>query len=350
MAYARNKTEHAFQIFHKDLKDGGFPPVIFMYGEEEYLIQWACDSLAEKFTEQSVRELDYVKIDEEDWEVDKLLEACDTFSVFSERRIIWANNFPPLFKKTCKGFGDKEREELIRYIQNPNEKAVLIFSCAKPDESISLTKLLKKQCLCYDFSSLDSPQLMAFAEKRLRNAGAEISRACLKYFIDETGYFNRESEYRIYNLENDIKKLVSYAGGEPITEEHVDRTLRGDTDTFAFNFLDAVGAGRKDTAFRLLHNMLTGGSEVFSVIGLLVNQFELICEIKELREQGMQTEQIAKKLKASVFRVKKAASVADKLSYKKIKGILSQLYETDRNIKTGNMEQNLALELLIGKV
>ena len=102
--------------------------------------------------------------------------------------------------------------------------------------------------------------------------------------------------------------------------------------------------------FRLLNNILTGGGEVFSIIGLLVNQFELMYEAKELKDDGMTGEQIAKTLKVNGYRVKKAMSAADKLSYKRLRSILNQLYETDRNIKTGVMEQSLALELLIGRM
>ena len=36
MAYKKTKTEHAYQLFHKDLKNGDIPPVIFMYGVEGY--------------------------------------------------------------------------------------------------------------------------------------------------------------------------------------------------------------------------------------------------------------------------------------------------------------------------
>ena len=64
----------------------------------------------------------------------------------------------------------------------------------------------------------------------------------------------------------------------------------------------------------------------------------------------MTGEKIAKTLKVNGYRVKKAMSAADKLSYKRLRSILNQLYETDRNIKTGVMEQSLALELLIGRM
>lgn len=348
--YGQTKEEHAFQTFHKELAGGTFPPVMLMYGEEEYLIEWACRSLAEKFTDEAMRNMDFVKLCGEECTVDGIIEACDTFSVFSERRIVWARDFGPLVKKTVGGFGENEKQKLSAYMENPNDRAILIFSCVKPDDGGSLAKLLKKQCKCYNFASLDRPQLTAFAEKRFKAAGTGISKADLRYFIDETGYFNRESEYRIYNLENDIKKVTAYSEGGVVTREDVDQTLHGDMDRFAFNFLDAISSGNKGEAFRLLHNMLGGGSEVFSLLGLLINQFELMYEVKELEADGMTLEAIAKRLKVNGYRVRKAAAAADKLAYKKLRETLSSLYEVDRNIKTGTMDGTLSLEMLIGRM
>ena len=101
MAYSNVKTEHAFQTFHKDLKLGIFPEVIFMHGEEEYLIQWAANSLADKFVDKGMRDIDFVKAGESE-DVDELLAMCDTFSMLSERRIIWAKDYAPLLKKSSK--------------------------------------------------------------------------------------------------------------------------------------------------------------------------------------------------------------------------------------------------------
>ena len=55
-------------------------------------------------------------------------------------------------------------------------------------------------------------------------------------------------------------------------------------------------------------------------------------------------------MKMHEFRIKKAMAFADKFTVEKLKSILSQLYEIDRNIKTGVLEQNLALELLVGRI
>ena len=71
-------------------------------------------------------------------------------------------------------------------------------------------------------------------------------------------------------------EFIAYSNGDTITQESVEQTLHGDMDRFVFSFLDAITGGKKDVGFRLLNNILTGGGEVFSIIGLLVNQFELM--------------------------------------------------------------------------
>lgn len=349
MAYKNSKAEHAFQTFHRDLNKNNFENVIFMYGEEEYLTEWACNSLAAALVDPSVREIDFVKIEEAE-DADQLLTACDTFSMFSEKRVVWAKDFPPLLKKNAKGFGEGELKKLLDYIKDPNKETVLIFSCVKPDESSSLVKQLKKQHKIYFFDKLDRPQLSAFAEKRFAAAGKDIDRAVLRYLIDETGYFNRESEYRIFNLENDIKKIIAYSGENRITEEDIDATIKGDLDKFAFDFLDAVTSGHKDKALRLLNNIIGSGGEIYSVLGLLISQFELMTEAKELYQSGEERQEIPRILKVNPYRAKKAMAYGDKFSMNRLKDILSQFYQADRNIKTGMIDQNLALELIIGRM
>lgn len=350
MAGSFGKKEHAFKTFNNDLKADNFPAVLLMHGCEDYLVDWATGSLVRRFVNPGALSLDYVKLGDELQGADAVLEACNTFSIFSERRVVWAKDFPALKSASPKGFTASDRDKIIEYIKNPNEGTLLILSAETLEEKSELVKELKKTCRTYEFDKLDYSTLAGFAEKRFKAAGVQISRDTLRYMIDETGYFNKETEYRIFNLENDIKKIIAHSDGNIIREEDVSATLNGDMDTFVFNFLDAVSNNMKEQAFGLLHNILASGSDVFSIVGLLVNHFELILEVKEFKQDGMNLTAITGAMKMHEFRIKKAMAFADKFTVEKLKSILSQLYEIDRNIKTGALEQNLALELLVGRI
>ena len=350
MAGNFEKKEHAFRVFSRDLKQDDFPPILFFYGTEDFLIHWSADSLKKKYVMPGAETVDYVKLSEDTQTVDQILEACNTFSMFSPRRVIWVKDYAPLCGSNVKGFGASELAKLSDYIDSPNDGAILIFSSEEIDEKSALVKKLKKEAKVYDFCKLDRTQLLGFTEKRFKAAGVQISRELLQYLLDETGYFHKETEYRISTLANDIQKVIAHSRGGIVTEADIAQSVNGDLDTFVFNFLDYISMGRKDMAFSLLHNILTAGSDVYAVTGLLVNHFELMLEIKELKNAGMHAGEIAKTLKVHEFRVKKTMGFCEKFTIEKLKSILIQLYEIDRNIKTGALEPELALELLVGRI
>lgn len=349
MADKYKKKQHAFRIFSQDLKEGNLPSVIFMYGSEEYLINWAVGEIAKRFISPGTESIDYVKLSD-DCSADDLIEAAGMFSMFSEKRLVWAKDFMPLKTINPKGFTVHDREKILDCIKNPNDGVILVFSAASPEEKSELVKEIKKNCKTYFFDGLDYAQLAAFAEKRFKRAGVSITGDTLRYLLDESGYFNKDTEYRIYNLENDIKKIIAYCDGKRVTEEDISATMNGDMDTFVFNFLDAVSNNRKDAAFELLHNIMASGNDIFNIIGVLSRHFELMLEVKEFKEEGLSLAAIISKLRIHEFRVKKAMGFADKFTVEKLRSVLSQIYETDRNIKTGAMEQGLALELLVGRI
>ncbi len=350
MANKNAKPEHAYKRFGQDLKNNNFEPVLFLYGIEQYLVEWAALSLVKKYINPAALSFDFTKIDDENARIDEVLTSCETFPMFSEKRIVWLKNHALLKSANPKGFSASDKEALLNYAGNPSEETLLILSTEGEGEKNDLFKELKKKCRTYDFDKLDRLQLGAFAEKRFRASGLAIKRDVLRYLIDETGYFNRESEYRIFNLENDIKKIIAHSDGTEIRPEDISSALNADMDTFVFNFLDAAANKKKDAAFTIMHNMLSNGSDVFAITGMLINQFELLLEVKEFKEDAMPQAEIVKIMKIHEFRVKKAMQTADRFTKSKLREILSQLYEIDRNIKTGTLEQNLALELLVGKI
>ena len=63
--YYNKKTEHAFKTFAADLRKGIEDPVIYMYGEEEYLIDWAVNTLSGKYISGSFAAADFEKPDPE---------------------------------------------------------------------------------------------------------------------------------------------------------------------------------------------------------------------------------------------------------------------------------------------
>ena len=350
MAYKREKKEHAFQTFARDVKTGEIPAVLFLYGEEDYLIHWAVETLRDKYVNKDSLSLDFIRFQDEGETTEEIIEACDTFSMMSERRVVWAKGFAPLHSVNAKGFGTEGMRAILQYIKEPNPGTILIFSEEKPEAKSELTKFLKKECRCYCFEQLDYGALSAFILKRFKEAGVRIETEQIRMIVDQSGYFHKESQYRISNLVQDISKLVAYCDGRPLTEEDISLILNGDLDKFIFDLLDAVSNHEKDKAFSLLYNILNSGRDVFSIAAMLINQFELLLDVAQCKEEGMNLSNISARLKSSEFRIRKAMGFTEKFTVSRLKEILSQIYEIDRNIKTGLLSPELALEMVIGRI
>lgn len=348
------KKEHAFQAIGKDVKAGVIPNLVFLCGEEQYLVHWAAELLTKTYINKACESLDFTKLDPDNLTVDQIKESCETLSMLSQRRVVLIPELPAASGKKSRSFSESDEKELMEYFAEIPETCLLIITAGKPDgknrKKIKLQDAAEKYGAVYDFTPLTGAQLKSFVVKRFKNAGKVCRNSVIDMLITDSGYGNKEIEYDLYNLENDIRKIVAHSSGTEILPEDVEKTISTNLETNVFAMLDAISRNRKDEAYRLLHNLLVSGESVFGLLSLITSQLELILEVKEMREEGMSAGQIQKLLGVHEFRVKKAMSVTEKYSVSQLKKILSKAYEIDGNIKSGLLEQSLALELFIAQI
>ena len=203
----------------------------------------------------------------------------------------------------------------------------------------------------YDFQPLKDGQLKSFIEKRFNLAGKTYAASVINLIMSESGYGNKAIEYSLYNLENDLKKIIAHSGNSSeITAADVSDIIAANPENNVFAMLDAIGRNRKDEAFRLLHNLLDAGTPIFNLLRLITNQLELILSVKEMKDEGLKISAIQKTLGVHQFRIKKAMAVTGLYSMNDLKCALCAAYEVDENIKTGLLEGHLALEYFISKI
>lgn len=350
MTYSNNREEHSFKTFSDNIKNNDISDVILMCGTEDYLINWAVKSLVQKYINENSKQTDYVVFDQDITNINQIIDACNTFSILSSKKIVWVKNFTPIAKETSKGYTDGDIVALENYINSSNSSTILVLSVNEINKKINLVKKIVSAGQIYDFSKLEYGQLAAFANKRFRQAKIIAEPRIVKSIVEASGYYNKETDYRLYNFENDLVKMIAHSDGIKITEEDIKASINGDMETFVFNLLDAVSKNQKDNAFRLLNNILDSGGTFFPLLGLIISNFEIILEVREFRDDGLSLTEIIKKLKIHEFRVKKAAIFSEKFSREKLRNILSDLYEVDRNVKTGLLGQKMALEIVIARI
>jgi DNA polymerase-3 subunit delta len=114
---------------------------------------------------------------------------------------------------------------------------------------------------------------------------------------------------------------------------------------------NAVGRGDLQEAQNQMHKRLEEGQTPLAIMGGIAGQFRGLLEVKSMAAGGMSASDIAKsKGWRSDYAAKMRLQEASRFSQQQLVQIFNVLLETDLAIKTGQIEQTLALDILLARL
>lgn len=335
----------SYKDFANDFKKGIIGDVFFFYGAEDYLMDWAVSSIIEKYVDKEYGNLDVQYLDGESCTAADIMSAARSFSMFSEKRVIIVPNYLPAYKKKT----DADADALIKFCSEKQGSTVTIFRLDSKYESEinAYGKKLIKAASSYDFAKLNKAELQSFINKRVHAAGKLIGHREMTYLIDLSGYHYKESEYNLAKLDKDLEKICAACEGDTVDNSLIEDLLIGEEDKYVFNLVDAIMAGNRSRAMELAEHIIREDDAAMSVLALLCKQFEIMYDSVELSREGYSLSEIAKRTAVNEFRLKKAYQAARSFNSDTLKKILIDIYNIDKDIKTGMIDKDVAFELLI---
>lgn len=341
MAYKKKTpAEHAFKRIQADINSDTLKNIILFYGPEDHLIRWSEEKIKERYVNAAVEMFDFIRLDGSECAAGDIRSACETMPMMSEKRMVIVDDFDT---------GGEYAEDMVEYFSEFPEFTVLVLISKDPDKRRKLFKTIQKYGAEYEFDRLDMPQLKTFITKRLRASGKSFDADVPAVIAEASGYYDKDSDYTLDNLINDIAKIISHSG-ERIIPEDVDETISGNEERDVFAFADALASGRKGEALELLSVLLSYGENEFKLLGLICSQFETILLVNEMRADGLTTKTMHDMTGIHEFRIKKSLPLAQRYTASRLRHILMKAYEVDRNIKSGLSEPRTALELFTATV
>ena len=144
-----------------------------------------------------------------------------------------------------------------------------------------------------------------------------------------------------WRLANEIKKLVSFKKSSRVETEDVELLVRPKIEVDIFKTIDAISAKNKKQALSLLRKHLQKGDSPLYLLTMINYQFRNLLLVKSSK--------IAH-LKLHPYVIRKSLEQARKFSFEELKKIYHKIFEADLNIKTGKIEPETALDLLISEI
>ncbi len=272
--------------------------------------------------------------DLEEKDLSLALEDLNTYSFLTPKKIIIIEN---LFSN----INEQKLSRLFKYIENPSSDILLILTCKKLDNRLSITKsILKLKNLTHILIEVDpfTYTKNLFKDYKIDNSTIHLIIELCKN--DMTKISSEANKLMIYKLdEKDISK-------EDV-EELVVKKL-GDSSEALFAFIKSLLLKNKAKALKDYQELLEYQLDNSSIIGLLASQLRLIYQIKILAEKKLSNDEIAKELEInSSYQVKKMKEYIYDYTYLEISNFIEKLAYLDYNVKSGKIMPDLAIEMLI---
>lgn len=155
------------------------------------------------------------------------------------------------------------------------------------------------------------------------------------------------------SIANELDKLALYtreSGGE-VTVADVNRVCHGDRELKAWNLTDAIIDCRLGEALAALQTLKDQGENLQGLLALITTRYRTLAPVVELVAQGMQIDAIAAALnRKPTFPLTKDIDAGKRFGMDGMKLAYRYLVEADRAHKKGEVDEEVALDLLLMKL
>ncbi len=319
------------------------PSIYFLYGTDEFAIRsFLEERLKSKMGEKNDAALDITTLDGKDCSLETVQTETRTMPFLSKRRMV------VLFNPTSLAKG-KNQAKFIDLLESvPPTTALVLIEDRDLDQKHWLISW------CKDHLDLAWTQLFALPK------GAAMTQWILEQAQQLEGTFDPSAAQLLASYIDDdprlakseIEKLLTYVNfSRPVSEEDVRNLVADVRQGDVFQMVDAIGYGEGEKAFTMLRRLLEEG-DALPLFGMIVRQFRLLIQVRELLDQnpGQDHYQIAKEIGVHPYPIQKILPQAKLFNLPQLKTIYHRLSEVDQAIKTGQLNDKLALDLLIASL
>lgn len=316
-----------------DITSGQFQNLYLLYGSEDYLKRQYKDKLIKALVNEGDN-MNFSKYEGSGISVPQIIDQSETMPFFAERRVI-------LMEDT--GFGKKTPEDMGEYLSEIAASTIFIFVETEMDKRSKLYKAAKAVGRDIEIQMPDEKILAAWVRARLKSAGKTMNGGAWGEFLLRT---NESMD----NMDREMEKLISYVGDRSeVTIDDVRAICIPQVETKIFDMINAIAAKDTYKTLDLYHDMLSAKEPAMRILYMIVRQFRQMKVIKELNHHGDNVGTIARKVGSPDFAVKRNMQLANNFSDDDITNLLEDAATYEQQVKTGRMDENMAVELIMMK-
>ena len=325
------------------------PTIYILHGDDPFSIKRAVDEMAARMGEDpAMVEMNISRVDGRDSSEEAIRSAAYALPFFVDRRMVILTH--PFTKLTS----EPSRTRFRAMLEGLPESTALVIVLDDTFERGDWASFGKRHWLrrwweekggnrvYYQLCQLPPlGQMGEWVRKEAVRQGGRFTPEASVSLVAHVG-----NDTRIASLE--IDKLLTFVDRQRAVEvedvEELCAQMGGQANVFGM--VDALAAGNVQLAQNLLHKLLEEEDE-FAMFGMIVRQFRLLIQTRELLDEGKDLADVVKEVDRRDFIARKLIEQARRFKMDRLIGLYHRLLEIDEAAKTGQMDMGLSLDTFI---
>ena len=314
--------------------------IFFLFGNDEFAISRRLKHFEADFGDPTSADMNTARLEARSMSEDDLNNAVNAMPFLAERRFVL------LAIPSAKYNNPSIRKKFLEFLEKMQDTTRLVMYETVDPRDVDkhwLVKWAEKNEKLIQAKAYMLPRLKdmtGWIVNETRNQGGKIDPHAAEMLKDMVGVDTRQAGM-------EIAKLLAYVNwARPITAEDVEAVCIVTSQQSVFDFVDALANGNGKSAQHLLHRLLEG-EDPFSLWGMVVRQFRLLIQAREILDGRGNKDDIARALGIHPFVAEKTTQQAARFSIESLESIYRRLLNIDEGVKTSQVTLDLAMDTLV---
>ena len=316
------------------------PNLYFLFGNDEFAIARKLKEFESDFNDPTSADMNTARLDARTVSDNDLNNAVNAMPFLAKRRLVLLAN------PTSKYNNASSRKKFLEFIEKaPDTTRLVMYESVDPKEADKhwLNKWAGKNDAKVQTKAFMLPRLREMSGwivNETKNQGGQIEPRAAEMLKDMVGVDTRQAGM-------EIAKLLAYVNwARPVTGSDVEAVSIVTSQQSVFDFVDALSNGNGRSAQHLLHRLLET-EDPFSLWGMVVRQFRLLIQAREILDGRGNKDDVARALGVHPFVAEKTTVQAGRFSVESLEYVYRKLLAIDEGVKTGRVTLDLALDTLV---
>ena len=314
--------------------------IIFLFGNDEFAITRRLAEFDSIFTDPTSADMNTARLDARTMSEDDLNNAVNAMPFLAKQRLVLLANPSAKYNKP------ESRKKFLEFLTNaPATTQLVIYEVVEPKEAEKhwLNKWAAKQDGNVKAQAFMMPRLKdmsGWIVNETKKQNGQIEKAAADKLVEMVGADTRQAA-------QEIVKLLTYVNwARPVKVQDVEAVSVVTAEPDIFAMVDALASGNGQSAQKLLHRLLEN-EDAFGVWGMVVRQFRLLLQAREVIDSHGGLNEVTNALGVHPFVAEKVFGQAKRFSMAALEKIYHKLLEIDEAAKTSQVTLDLAMETLV---